>query len=75
MGLGPVGLAFFLWDIGMKKGEIKALGAASYLTPLMSTGLLLLAGTGTADATLAAACALVVGGALLASKDVLARGR
>ncbi len=75
MGLGPVGLAFFLWDIGMKKGEIKALGAASYLTPLMSTGLLLLAGSGTADATLAAACALIVGGALLASKDVLGRGR
>ncbi len=73
MGVGPVGLAFFLWDVGMKKGDIKALGAASYLTPLLSTGLLLFAGAGEASATLGAACALIVGGALLASKDVLAR--
>ena len=73
MGFGPVGLAFFVWDIGMKKGDIKALGAASYLTPLMSTGLLLLAGTGTASVSLLAACVLIVGGAVLASKDVLFR--
>ncbi len=73
MGIGPVGLAFFLWDIGMKKGDIKALGAASYLTPLLSTGLLLLAGAGTASAALGIACTLIVGGALLASKDVLFR--
>jgi len=73
MGIGPVGLAFFVWDVGMKKGDIKALGAASYLTPLLSTGLLLLAGAGTASAALGLACALIVGGALLASKDVLFR--
>ncbi len=73
LGFGPVGLAFFLWDIGMKRGDIKALGAASYLTPLMSTGLLLLAGTGSASLLLLAACVLIVGGAVLASKDVLFR--
>jgi drug/metabolite transporter (DMT)-like permease len=27
LGLGPVGLAFFAWDIGVKRGNIKALGA------------------------------------------------
>jgi drug/metabolite transporter (DMT)-like permease len=73
MGLGPVGLAFYLWDIGMKKGDIKALGAASYLTPILSTGLLVLAGRGQASLALLLACALVVGGAVLASKDVLFR--
>ncbi len=71
MGFGPVGLAFYLWDVGMKKGDIKALGAASYLTPILSTGLLVIAGGGHATLTLAIACALVVGGAVLASKDVL----
>ncbi|MFM7344197.1 MAG: DMT family transporter [Tagaea sp.] len=71
MGLGPVGLAFYLWDVGMKKGDIKALGAASYLTPILSTGLLVLAGRGEATLALLLACALVVGGAVLASKDVL----
>ena len=73
MGLGPVGLAFYLWDIGMKRGDIKALGAASYLTPLLSTGLLLLAGRGTPSLALAIAAALIVGGAVLASKDMLRR--
>ncbi|MBL0928972.1 MAG: EamA family transporter [Alphaproteobacteria bacterium] len=71
MGFGPVGLAFYLWDVGMKKGDIKALGAASYLTPILSTGLLVIAGGGHATLTLAIACALVVGGAVLASKDVI----
>jgi len=73
MGLGPVGLAFYLWDIGMKRGDIKALGAASYLTPLLSTGLLLLAGQGTPSVALAIAAAAIVGGAVLASKDMFKR--
>jgi drug/metabolite transporter (DMT)-like permease len=73
MGLGPVGLAFYLWDVGMKRGDIKALGAASYLTPLLSTGLLLLAGRGAPSLALALAAALIVGGAVLASKDMLRR--
>jgi drug/metabolite transporter (DMT)-like permease len=34
LGLGPVGAAFYAWDIGMKHGEIRVLGAASYATPL-----------------------------------------
>jgi len=73
MGLGPVGLAFYLWDVGMKRGDIKALGAASYLTPLLSTGLLLLAGRGSPSLALAVAASLIVGGAVLASKDMLQR--
>jgi drug/metabolite transporter (DMT)-like permease len=57
----------------MKRGDIKALGAASYLTPLLSTGLLLLAGRGAPSLALALAAALIVGGAVLASKDMLRR--
>ena len=26
LGIGPVGLAFFTWDIGMKRGDIQLLG-------------------------------------------------
>lgn len=29
LGLGPVGLAFYVWDIGVKKGDIQVLGVAS----------------------------------------------
>jgi drug/metabolite transporter (DMT)-like permease len=37
LGIGPVGLAFFTWDVGMKKGDIQLLGVASYAAPLLST--------------------------------------
>src|SRR6195952_2412145 len=30
LGAGPVGAAFYAWDIGMKRGDIRVLGAASY---------------------------------------------
>lgn len=44
LGVGPVGIAFFVWDIGMKRGDIRVLGAASYATPLLSTTFLIVAG-------------------------------
>ena len=44
LGIGPVGAAFYAWDIGMKRGDIRVLGAASYATPLLSTAFLMLAG-------------------------------
>ena len=49
LGVGPVGAAFFVWDIGMKRGDIRVLGAASYATPLLSTAFLILAGLRAAD--------------------------
>ncbi|WP_448206100.1 aromatic amino acid exporter YddG [Azospirillum sp. sgz302134] len=71
MGVGPVGAAFFVWDHGVKRGDIRALGVLSYATPLTSTFLLILFGQATGGWTVWAACALIVGGALLASRDVL----
>ncbi len=44
MGLGPVGAAFLLWDHGTKHGDIAVLATLSYLAPLLSTLLLVLAG-------------------------------
>jgi drug/metabolite transporter (DMT)-like permease len=66
LGLGPVGAAFFLWDRGMKKGDIRLLGTASYAAPVISTILLVLFGFAPAHWTLAVACALIVGGAVVA---------
>ncbi|RLA31399.1 MAG: EamA family transporter [Gammaproteobacteria bacterium] len=67
LGLGPAGGAFFFWDYGVKHGNLRTLGAWSYTIPLMSTGLLLVAGIGTLTARIAVACGLIVGGALLAT--------
>ncbi len=70
MGVGPVGAAFYLWDHGVKRGDIKALGALSYMTPLLSTLLLVLFGRAEGSLRLALACALIVGGAVLAARDL-----
>ena len=40
LGLGPVGAAFLLWDIGMKNGDVSLLGVLSYASPIVSTVLL-----------------------------------
>ena len=67
LGLGPVGVAFFCWDIGMKRGDIRLLGVASYAAPVLSTATLVLAGYSAATPALAISCAMIVAGALLAS--------
>lgn len=71
LGVGPVGIAFFVWDIGVKQGDIRVLGAASYATPLLSTAFLVVAGFAKPTATLAIAAALIAGGGLVASKDMI----
>ena len=73
LGLAPVGAAFFTWDYGVKHGNIQVLGAISYAAPLLSTLLLIMAGKGAATANVVLACLMIVGGALLASKDMLGR--
>lgn len=73
LGLGPVGSAFFFWDYGTKHGDIRALGAAAYAAPLLSTLLLIAVGLGAATPAVLAACILVTGGALLASRDLFRR--
>jgi drug/metabolite transporter (DMT)-like permease len=73
LGVGPVGAAFFVWDYGVKHGDIKALGALAYAAPLLSTLLLILFGRAEASWTIALACLLIVGGAVLASGDMLRR--
>ncbi|ABE37542.1 protein of unknown function DUF6, transmembrane [Rhodopseudomonas palustris BisB5] len=75
LGIGPVGAAFYAWDIGMKRGDIRVLGAASYATPLLSTGFLIIAGYAQPTATLALAALLIAGGGLLAARDMLRGGK
>jgi len=71
LGVGPVGAAFYAWDIGMKRGDIRVLGAASYATPLLSTAFLILAGFAQAGFTIVLAAVLIAGGGLIAAKDMV----
>lgn len=70
-GLGPVGVAFYLWDHGMKHGDIRVLGAAAYCAPILSTLLLTATGSGTADGRLWWAALLTTAGAMLAGQQLI----
>jgi len=68
LGLGPVGAAFLLWDIGMKGGSVPLLGVLSYASPILSTALLVVLGLAQATSSLAFACALMVAAAAIATR-------
>ncbi|MCX7566943.1 EamA family transporter [Sulfitobacter sp. F26169L] len=68
LGLGPVGFAFYVWDIGCKRGDIQLLGTSSYAAPLLSTLVLVLAGIAEPSTTLLWAAMLITGGALIAAR-------
>lgn len=73
LGLGPVGLAFYVWDIGVKHGDIQLLGVMSYAAPLLSTLVLVAAGVATPGWTLAISALLITGGAALAARASLGK--
>ncbi|WP_274423098.1 aromatic amino acid exporter YddG [Chelativorans sp. YIM 93263] len=73
LGLFPVGAAFYVWDYGVKHGNIQVLGAASYAAPLLSTLILIAAGRAEPTTNILAACILITGGAALAAKNMLRR--
>jgi len=65
MGLGPLGAAFYLWDAALKQGNPQQIGLLSFLTPLLSTLLLLWSSGQAVSLTVAGAAALIVGAAWL----------
>jgi drug/metabolite transporter (DMT)-like permease len=73
LGIFPVGLAFYAWDRGVKLGDIRALGAASYAAPLLSTIFLVIAGFAEARWSLALAAILISLGGLVAAKEMLVK--
>lgn len=71
MGLGPFGVAFYSWDLALRFGDSKVMGALAYLTPVLSTlGLVLFAGQ-TMISTTIVAMVLIIGGASVGLLDFL----
>ncbi len=66
LGLGPVGIAFFTWDYGVKHGNLQLLGVLAYSAPLISVLLLIVAGFGEPGLGLLFACLAIVGGSFIA---------
>jgi drug/metabolite transporter (DMT)-like permease len=75
LGLFPLGLAFYTWDFGLKHGDIMVLGALSYAAPLLSTLVLIGFGFTQYHWSIALACALITGGAVVAAKDMIFRSK
>jgi len=69
MGLGPLGGAFYLWDIALKSGDPQRIGLLSFLTPLLSTTLLLLVTGRQLTWLLALSGALIIGAAYFGSRS------
>lgn len=75
LALFPIGLAFFTWDIGVKRGDIQVLGAAAYSAPLLSTLLLIAFGFGDLTISVGLACVAITLGAVIAARDMIFRKR
>lgn len=67
-GLGPLGGAFFLWDAALKRGSAHSIGLLSFLTPLLSTTLLLVWRGSWPGPLLLAAALLIVGAAVVGTR-------
>jgi len=70
LGVLPMGLAIYMWDHGMKRGDIQALGAFSYVEPFIGAVLVAIFTSAAIEASLFWSGALIVGGAALASSGL-----
>lgn len=68
LGLGPLGGSFFLWDKALKIGDARHIGLLSYLTPLLSTSLLLWVSDRALTWPVGLAGVLIVGAAWLGTR-------
>lgn len=68
LGLGPIGGAFYLWDIGMKNGNQSLLASISFATPVISAIALYAAGISPLSTAVIVAISLILSGALITNK-------
>jgi drug/metabolite transporter (DMT)-like permease len=69
LGIGPLGGAFYLWDAALKIGDPRRIGLLAFLTPLLSTILLVVVSGDSLSWQLLLATGLIVGGALLGPRS------
>ena len=67
IGIGPMGLANLLWDYGVRFGDGRVLSTLAYLTPLLSTLLLMVLGLAVLTSQVLIGGGLILGGIALAA--------
>ena len=75
LGLGPMGAAFFLWNAALRDGDPRVIGSIAYLTPLLSTLVLIVSGSGSFTLQSGVAIVLIVGGSVVGSLAPKEAGR
>lgn len=68
LGLGPLGMSFYLWNYALKTGNPQRVGLIAFLTPLLSTTLLLLVTNTPLSPLLALAAVLIFAAAIVGSR-------
>jgi drug/metabolite transporter (DMT)-like permease len=69
LGIGPNGIAFFLWDAALKRGDPRQIGTLTYLTPILSTFNLVVFGQQPFSPLTLAALVLIIAGAVIGSVE------
>jgi drug/metabolite transporter (DMT)-like permease len=75
LGLGPMGAAFFLWNAALRDGDPRVIGSIAYLTPMLSTLVLIVSGSGRFTLQSGVAIVLIVGGSVVGSLAPKEAGR
>lgn len=68
LGVGPLGGAFFVWDAALKRTDPRTVGLLAFLTPLLSTALLLWSSGQRPSFLLALATLMIVGAAVIGTR-------
>jgi drug/metabolite transporter (DMT)-like permease len=68
LGLGPLGGSFFLWDAALKRGDARQIGVLSFLTPLLSTLVLLTMQSEMPSLSVGLAALMIVSAAVIATR-------
>lgn len=66
-GSCPIGVGFFLWDKGVRFGNVRLLSVLTYFVPILSIGLLIIFGYSIASRVLFQSSTLVLLGTLMAA--------
>ncbi|WP_426414876.1 DMT family transporter [Aestuariirhabdus sp. LZHN29] len=75
LGAGPLGMAFFTWDIALKNGDTRIVGALAYTAPLASTALLILFTDSEVRLSTMIAMVMIIASAIIGSWELLVRRR
>ena len=66
--MGPLGGSFFLWDAALKRGDARQIGVLSFLTPLLSTLVLLAVRREMPNWSVGLAALMIMGAAVIATR-------